>query len=553
MHPIVDGRILTRFAPNPRHFDRAPRRGGPAVAGSDRHPKERHVLHGSTGLLVAYLITLGAYGVGLYKRREAGGRYAKAPLVALALTAISGAVAALFASALRAAGLEHAPFALLGALGCAAVGFTAAWWWPGRGAVGVARGTVLAGGGGRGTAPSARGREPGVLAFAGEPLALEDEAKHFKVVGTTGTGKSSAIRALAAAALARGDRMVIADPDAGFLAGFHDAARGDVILNPFDDRSRKWDVYAEIRADYDYDQLARSLIPEGSASDRVWRTYAQTFFACVLRQSHLGGERDVAELYRLLTSAPVEELRLLLAGTPAQPFVEEANLRMFGSIRAVAGAATAPLGYVQRQRGEAFSVREWIRAGRGVLFLPYQADQVAALRSIISTWMRIAIVETMSRGEGDHRLWFVVDELDALGAIDGLKDALARLRKFGGRCVLGFQSIAQVSGTYGESEAQTIVENCGNTLILRCSASEHGGTARFASRLIGEREVVRAQLSRTRPAFGLGLGRRAVTHTEQHVVEAAVLASEIEQLPDLEGYLKLASRPEWRRVRLAHA
>jgi hypothetical protein len=28
----------------------------------------------------------------------------------------------------------------------------------------------------------------------------------------------------------------------------------------------------------------------------------------------------------------------------------------------------------------------------------------------------------------------------ALGPIDGLKDALARLRKFGGRCVLGFQS-----------------------------------------------------------------------------------------------------------------
>src|SRR5215469_4909159 len=51
--------------------------------------------------------------------------------------------------------------------------------------------------------------------------------------------------------------------------------------------------------------------------------------------------------------------------------------------------------------------------------------------------------------------------------------------------------IAQVSATYGFGEAQTIVENCGNTLILRCSGSEHGGTSQFASRLIGEREVVR--------------------------------------------------------------
>ena len=128
--------------------------------------------------------------------------------------------------------------------------------------------------------------------------------------------------------------------------------------------------------------------------------------------------------------------------------------------------------------------------------MPYRAGQIAALRSTISAWMRLAIFEAMNREEGDQRLWFVVDELDALGQIDGLKDALARLRKFGGRCVLGFQSIAQVSSTYGSGEAQTIVENCGNTLILRCSGSEHGGTSQFASRLIGEREsAARAHLA----------------------------------------------------------
>ena len=110
---------------------------------------------------------------------------------------------------------------------------------------------------------------------------------------------------------------------------------------------------------------------------------------------------------------------------------------------------------------------DWGR--QGVLFLPYRASEVASLRHLISTWMRLAIFEAMDSGQIDQRLWFVVDELDALGAIDGLKDALARLRKFGGRCVLGFQSIAQVRGTYGDAEAQTLVENCGNTLILRCS------------------------------------------------------------------------------------
>jgi type IV secretory pathway TraG/TraD family ATPase VirD4 len=137
--------------------------------------------------------------------------------------------------------------------------------------------------------------------------------------------------------------------------------------------------------------------------------------------------------------------------------------------------------------------------------------------------------------------------LDALGQIDGLKDALARLRKFNGRCVLGFQSLAQVSSTYGIGEARTIVENCGNTLILRCSASEGGGTARFASQLIGEREVLRTTVSKSRRLTEV-LG--SVSQSQHFCVESAVLPSQVEQLADLTGYLKYASDPRWQRVRL---
>jgi Type IV secretion-system coupling protein DNA-binding domain len=112
--------------------------------------------------------------------------------------------------------------------------------------------------------------------------------------------------------------------------------------------------------------------------------------------------------------------------------------------------------------------------------------------------------------------------------------------------------IAQVSSTYGAGEGQTLVENCGNTLILRCSSSEHGGTSQFASRLIGEREVIRWQTSRASdrerwfPSRG---SRRSTSVSRQHVTEAAVLSSELEQLPDLTGYLKTAAFPVWLHVR----
>ena len=95
--------------------------------------------------------------------------------------------------------------------------------------------------------------------------------------------------------------------------------------------------------------------------------------------------------------------------------------------------------------------------------------------------------------------------------------------------------------------ANRLVENCGNTLILRCSGSEHGGTSQFASRLIGEREVMRVTTSRSRRATEM---LPAITHSQHLSIESAVMGSEIEQLPDLAGYLKLASNPAWVRVGL---
>lgn len=111
----------------------------------------------------------------------------------------------------------------------------------------------------------------------------------------------------------------------------------------------------------------------------------------------------------------------------------------------------------------------------------------------------------------------------------------------------GFQSIAQVRGTNGDANAQTIVENCGNTVILRCSASERGGTARFASELIGQRDVIRTVTSKSKVNKHWFPDE---ANSEHHATEFAVLPSEIEQLPDLVGYLRLASSASWQVVRI---
>ena len=512
------------------------------------------LLHGWPGLLAAYAAVQAPMLAGLVRARAPVVKALGSPLIAAPLTLLTGAGIAGAKAVLDAGATTAATQLIVGTAVSAAIGYAAGRTMgraapPApvhqRGAIVVEESPAAV----RAKSAARRAALHSQVSIAGIRLSAEDEVKHFKFIGTTGTGKSTAIHELLETALLRGDRAVIADPDGGYLKRFYRRERGDVILNPFEPDSARWDLFGEISNDYDVDQLARSLIPDHEGSDRSWRGYARTFFSAVTAQAHAAGSRDVRELYRLLVVAGTPELKILVTGTPAQPFLEEHNGRMFDSIRSVTASAVGSLDYVSRQTSQPLSVRQWVsdEGRRGVLFIPYRAGQVAALRSTISAWMRLAIFEALQKEEGDQRLWFVVDELDALGQIDGLKDALARLRKFGGRCVLGFQSAAQVSSTYGQGEANTLVENCGNTLILRCSGSEHGGTSQFASRLIGEREVLRTSISRSRHATQL---LSSVTRAEHLGIESAVMAAQIEQLPDLSGYLKVASRPQWQRVRL---
>src|SRR3984885_14395837 len=388
--------------------------------------------HGTSALVIAYALVLIALVAGLAQAHAATHKYLLAPLLAAPLLLLAALCISLLAAVLHAVGWSAGWIQpTVGFLGSMTIGFI------GGRALALAptmrepkhrRGAVVA----KAPIKEIQVHAAVPVTLAGVSMPLADETKHFKIIGTTGTGKSTAIHEILSAALSRGDRAVIADPDGGYLNRYYDPERGDVILNPFDPDARKWDLFGEITEDYDIDQLARALIPDSGNEDRVWNEYARTLFTEVVRQLRTSDVCDDRELSR---------------------FFKQGNEKRRASTQAVLASAVRVFEYTTKHEARPLSVRAWVREGRaglgkgrgGVLFLPYKAVEIAALRRLISAWMRLSIFEAMNGEEGNQRLWFIVDELDALGEIDGLKDALARLRKFGGRCVLGFQSIAQVS------------------------------------------------------------------------------------------------------------
>lgn len=327
---------------------------------------------------------------------------------------------------------------------------------------------------------------------------------------------------------------------------------GDVILNPFDARSVKWDPLAELQGEDDYKFLAETLISAtGVPEHDTWVDHARTIFTACLRswvEAELGSSDD---FLRVMGTATNAQLGKLTEGSAAHLYFKDGAEKMLANVMATLVPSLSGLEHIADCQGEPFSVREWVRTTtHGTIWIPFRAIEIPKMRSLVSCWMRLAITETLTLDvdpTDQRRIWFQIDELDALGRIDGLKDALVRMRKKGGAAVLGFQAIAMVRKVYGEAEAHAIVENLDNKLFLRCNMSEGGGTAKFASDVIGEREVERQEATTSRT-----VGQHpssSTTFSNRRHVEKAVLPAELTQLADRTGLLKLATRKEWLRVK----
>ena len=409
---------------------------------------------------------------------------------------------------------------------------------------------------------AAHGLEASDLAPFGNGVLLpEAECQHTKIVGTSGSGKSTAIKHLLAQVERRpAQRAVIVDPDGGYTRLFYRAERGDVILNPFDARAAGWDLTADVGEDYEARHLASALVPDAPGDSGEWKTYSQVLLSAAILALRSAGQLTPASLYRAVMLSDDKELGALVDGSPAARYFAKDNERMLASIRSVTATSLAGLSHISS--GD-FSLKEYARGDdRGWVFISYKADQIAELRGIISAWARLVIFALMSRPEGDSGTWLIVDELDSLGKISGLTDALPRLRKFGGRCVLAFQSIGPLTEIYGHGFSGAVIENAANTLILRCSDSgeRSGGTAQFASSLIGQREVLRTTSSTSetqgsslqhglRIAPGTNRSKVSGTNTAP-TVEPAVLPAQIEGLENLRGYVHSHGLPFWSRCTL---
>lgn len=374
------------------------------------------------------------------------------------------------------------------------------------------------------------------MILAGVPIPVEAEPYHFLLSGGTGQGKSVAFIEMLDAIKLRNhenEKAVIVDSGGAFYSRYAENMPGAVLLNPFDVRSADWSPFAEMRAPWDADSLAKSIVPTGAGDGAEWAVYAQNLLSGILlRLYEHGATATNGNLYHCACIATPEELRPLVEGLPASVMLAEGNERMFGSVRAIVSSALQPFSYLNPATGrDGFSVRGFVEnKGNGWLFLTYKDDQLSSLKPIIAAMLDIASRAVLSQDpDRDRRTWLMVDECASLGKVNTLPDFLTKARKSGGCAVIGLQNVSQFRdpAAYGQHMANVMLSSLSSWLVLKVTDAE---TSEYLSKFLGDQEVLRLNAT---------TGGERDTASEQIANQRMILPSEIQRLQVRHGFFSL--------------
>ncbi len=383
------------------------------------------------------------------------------------------------------------------------------------------------------------------IEIAHVPVPYEIENRGFLFSGAPGSGKSVAVTNMLdiIATRGRGDRCFIADRQGVYCERFFGSSEdgettNDVILNPLDARSVAWSPLAEIQGEWDCEGISQSMIPDAQGESGEWNKYAQAVIGAILRHCWKYG-LDNAEIYRLAVIADIPELRKIAEGTAAAGLLAKGNEKMFGSVRGIVSTYLSPYQYLCPGAGrEAFSIKSWVQSGKGWAFFNYRGDQRKALAPLIAASIDIFNAGVMSLSPDEHgrRVWLIADEFASLGRVGSMEDFLTNARKQGGVAILGMQSISQVWAVYGRENAQSMLSSIGTWTVLRTPDAD---TSEYLSRFLGDHQVMRIVNS-----GGSNEGPQGSSShnnwSQQYQNERIVMPSELQNLPNLDGFLNLA-------------
>jgi hypothetical protein len=364
-----------------------------------------------------------------------------------------------------------------------------------------------------------------------------EETEGVMMLGDPGTGKSQTIHhfLLQIASRRPAESVVVYDPACEFVKRHYDRRRGDIILNPLDQRSPYWSPSLEVRVATDKKLIAESFLP---GKTELSQASTSGFFLKAARAilgRMLEFNTTPQELVASLSSA--DSIDLIVDGT------EHAHLipRNAHGQRAGVLGVLSDLGETLRLLPdlaaceEQISLTEWAVDRKGWIFITSTIDSREALRPLQAVFINILMKRLMSVspewGQA-HPCWLIVDEVHSLHRLSALYEAETEGRKYGLKLIQGTQGKPQYEEYY-QTLAKTMLAAPRLKLFYRCGEPE---SARWISDTIGEVEIERPKIGTT--ASVEDKGRDSLNYSTVTEHKPVISKEEIMSLADLHGYWK---------------
>jgi type IV secretory pathway TraG/TraD family ATPase VirD4 len=354
------------------------------------------------------------------------------------------------------------------------------------------------------------------------------EAQHFQIMGDTGVGKTQLIMQILRQIRERGDSAIVYDPACEYLQRFYDKERGDIVLNPLDERCPYWGPAHEMSSNAEADAIAASLYqPTTDAKDEFFHQTPAQILAHLLRKGPT--PHQLAEWM-----ASSDTLEKLVAGTEMSFYID----RKAGPQRA---GVLASLGLVAKcfrllpeknHTERVWNARTWTKDRKGWIFITSRPPERETLRPLHSLWIDLLVMRLLTAPQpGQKPVWFVIDELASLQKLPQLHTAITENRKSKNPLVLGFQGKAQLEVTYGHL-AEVMLSQPATKIFMKTAEPK---AAEWISEAIGKVEIERLKETK------FDGSRSGKNFTVDRQIEPLVMGSEISGLDDRHAYLKLGN------------
>ena len=380
--------------------------------------------------------------------------------------------------------------------------------------------------------PASMARYP-LLDIAGIRLPTYLENLGFLFVGSPGSGKTQTIKRLLAILKQRPDfRVMVLDRNGELLEAFYQEGL-DLLFNPRDARSLTWNHVSEAM---EPETIAAALVPD-DPKDRFFSEAAKSLLADLYERC-----RSNTEVWEVISTFSLKDLQDFLTGG--------VSARYFGGETTGGSVLSTLVNQMRFYRklfdDEGFSFSKWGRSDdpRWV-FCSIFEDDAELFKPLYSMAFELMLKGLLSHPDPEARQMktaIVIDELGALHPLRSLSRLLSEARKFLGTAIIGTQTEAQIDRNYGELDRRTILQGTATKLILNC---RDGQTAEMMANLIGKQERIDITYGR----FRQGLST-TYAHHEQIRETHAVMPSQLQALPPLEGYLTISDGTPPARVKL---